>query len=291
VIGPNLKVIFVGINPGIYSAAAGHHFAHPANRFWRALYDGGFTPRLFSPFENEELLKLGYGLTNIVEQPTLQADELSKDELLKGWQKLEIKAKKFQPRWLAICGIGAYRMMFGRNAQVGEQEKRIDDIGIWLLPNPSGLSASFTPKRLAEVFRELKEYENCPVVTKLDDNSFLKLISAAVFQAVIPPEAAIRRWNEIKRAFNNFDVDIVAQMDESDIDKLLQNEKIIRNQKKIQATVENAKEVTLIKQQFGSVGNYLKQFENNEELLKDLDRRIHYIGRPSLEWVIKCLRK
>lgn len=84
VIVPNLKVLFVGINPGIYTAAVRRHFAHPANRFWRALYDGGFTPRLFSPFENEDLLNYGYGITNIVERPTLHADEVSREELAQG---------------------------------------------------------------------------------------------------------------------------------------------------------------------------------------------------------------
>lgn len=158
VIAPNLKVLFVGINPGIYTAAVGHHFAHPANRFWRALYEGGFTPRLFSPFENDKLLELGLGITNIVERPTVRADELKKEELLRGWEELQEKVLKYKPKWIAICGLGAYRMLFNKKANVGEQQEKIGSTRIWLLPNPSGLSASFTPKRLAQVFSEFKAH-------------------------------------------------------------------------------------------------------------------------------------
>lgn len=160
IIAPNLKVIFVGINPGIYTAAVGHHFAHPSNRFWKALFDGGFTPRLLSPFENKKLLDLGYGITNIAPRPSLRAEELSKEELFHGWKILEQKVKKYKPRWIAICGLSAYRKMFGPKHFLGKQEEKIGETGIWLLPNPSGLSASFTPKRLAEVFRELKKIIN-----------------------------------------------------------------------------------------------------------------------------------
>lgn len=156
VIAKNLKVLFVGINPGIYTAAVRRHFAHPANRFWKALHSSGFTPRLFSPFENDKLLKLGYGITNIVERPTLHADELKKEELEEGWQKLEKKVRKYRPKWIAVCGIVAYRTLFGKNIQVGEQDKSIDETRVWLLPNPSGLSSNFTPERLSKVFGELK---------------------------------------------------------------------------------------------------------------------------------------
>lgn len=156
IIGPDLKVLFVGINPGIYTAAVGHHFAHPANRFWKALHDSGFTPRLLSPFENDELIKYGYGITNIVERPTLRASELSREELERGWKKLTKKVRKYRPEWIAICGLDAYRTLFNKKAVIGEQPDKIGSTGIWVLPNPSGLNASFTPKRLAAVFSELK---------------------------------------------------------------------------------------------------------------------------------------
>lgn len=157
VISPGLKVLFTGINPGIYTAAVRRHFAHPANRFWKALCDGGFTPRLLSPFENEELLKYGYGITNIVRRPTLRADELSREELLEGWRVLERKVKRYQPAWVAVCGLDAYRKAFNKKAQIGKQEEKLFSSGLWVLPNPSGLNANFTPDRLAKVFSELKK--------------------------------------------------------------------------------------------------------------------------------------
>lgn len=157
IFGPNLKVLFVGINPGIYTAAVGRHFAHPANRFWKALYDSGFTPRLYSPFESEKLLNLGLGITNIVERPTLRANEVSKDELEKGWQVLEEKVKKYKPKWIAICGLDAYKKTFNKEAKIGRQAEKINGTGIWILPNPSGLNANFTPKKLARVFGELRK--------------------------------------------------------------------------------------------------------------------------------------
>ena len=157
-IAPGLRILFCGINPGLYSAAVGHHFARPGNRFWPALYAGGFTDRLFSPEEGIELLALGYGLTNIVPRATAGAAELTADELRAGAVALGGKVRLHRPRWVAILGIGAYRTAFGRpRAVLGRQEERLEGAHIWLLPSPSGLNAHHQPKDLAVAFRELRQ--------------------------------------------------------------------------------------------------------------------------------------
>src|SRR5512138_1913417 len=107
VIAPGLRVLFCGINPGLYSGATGHHFARPGNRFWHTLHQAGFTPRLLDPGEETELLTLGYGITNLVPRATATADELAPDELVAGQKRLRAKAKRYQPRMIAILGIGA----------------------------------------------------------------------------------------------------------------------------------------------------------------------------------------
>jgi TDG/mug DNA glycosylase family protein len=157
IIAPGLKVLFVGINPGIYTAAIRRHFGRPGNRFWGALHNGGFTPRILSPFENMELLKLGFGITNIVQRPTVRADELSDDELIKGGRILENKVKRYRPAIVAFLGVTSYRVAFARpKAAMGEQANhRIGASRVWVLPNPSGLNAHFTPGKLGEVFSAL----------------------------------------------------------------------------------------------------------------------------------------
>ncbi|OQA03777.1 MAG: G/U mismatch-specific DNA glycosylase [bacterium ADurb.Bin400] len=158
VIAPNLSVLFCGINPGLYTAAVGHHFARPGNRFWRALHQSGFTESLLSPEEEHKLLKHGYGITNLAARPTLKASEITKEELTEGRRVLEAKVAKYWPRWVAILGLGAYRQAFGRkNARIGRQNEKIGQASLWVLPNPSGLNAHFTPSDLARLFRELRE--------------------------------------------------------------------------------------------------------------------------------------
>jgi len=157
VIAPNLKVLFCGINPGLYTAAIGHHFGRPGNRFWPALYGGGFTPRVFSPFEEQELLPLGYGITNVVQRATAAADELRAEEFVEGAKRLEAKVRKYTPRVLAVLGVGAYRTGFNRpRAQVGPQDETIGETSIWVLPNPSGLNAHYRADAIADVFRSLR---------------------------------------------------------------------------------------------------------------------------------------
>lgn len=154
-----LDVVFSGINPGLYTAAAGHHFARPGNRFWPTLHRAGFTPRLFQPHEQRELLALGVGLTNIVARATTGADELTAAELAEGARDLEAKIKRYKPRVLAVVGIGAYRTGFARpRARMGLQEEIIGATRIWILPNPSGLNANYRPAELVELYRELKTW-------------------------------------------------------------------------------------------------------------------------------------
>jgi double-stranded uracil-DNA glycosylase len=154
---PGLTILFCGINPGLYSAAVGYHFARPGNRFWPALYAGGFTKRLLTPAEGSKLLELGYGLTNIVPRATAGAAELTADELRAGAEALAGKVRSHRPRWIAILGIGAYRTAFGRpRAALGRQDGRLEGARIWLLPSPSGLNAHHQPRDLAVVFGELR---------------------------------------------------------------------------------------------------------------------------------------
>ena len=158
VIAPDLRVLFCGINPGLYTAAVGHHFARPGNRFWPTLYAGGFTSRLLSPFEERELLQSGYGITNVVSRTTASADMLTKEEILEGGKRLRAKVLRYRPRILAVLGVGAYRTAFNQpKAVVGCQEDRIGDTILWVLPNPSGLNANYQAADLARLFRELKE--------------------------------------------------------------------------------------------------------------------------------------
>jgi len=163
VIAPNLAVLFCGINPGLYTAAVQQHFGRPGNRFWPVLHRAGFTPRLFHPSEQRELLPLGYGITNLVARATAAAAELSDAELADGARILEKKVRRYAPRVLAVVGVGAYRTAFGhRRAKLGLQAEAIGATNIWVLPNPSGLNANYQPAQLAELFRELREWVSTP---------------------------------------------------------------------------------------------------------------------------------
>jgi double-stranded uracil-DNA glycosylase len=157
VIAPRLKVLFSGINPGLYTAAVGHHFARPGNRFWPALYAAGFTDRLLSPFDERLLLKSDYGITNVVQRATATADQLSREELREGCEQLTAKVRRNKPAFLAILGLGAYRVAWERpKAVIGRQEEMIEETAIWVLPNPSGLNAHYQAAQLAQLFSELK---------------------------------------------------------------------------------------------------------------------------------------
>nr|WP_224391954.1 G/U mismatch-specific DNA glycosylase [Pseudonocardia sp. ICBG1293] len=154
---PPLRVLFCGINPGLVSAATGHHFARPGNRFWPVLHESGFTPRLLRPAEQGELARLGLGITNMAPRATARADELTDAELVAGGQRLRTLVTEREPRWLAVVGIGAYRTAFGRrDAAVGEQEERLGTTGVWVLPNPSGLNAHWSRPAMAAEFARLR---------------------------------------------------------------------------------------------------------------------------------------
>lgn len=166
-IAPNLDVLFCGINPGLYSGATGHHFARPGNRFWPALFAGGFTPRILKPYEERELLEHGCGITNFVNRTTAAAAELSDEEIRVGARKLIRTVKKFKPKVLAILGVTTYRIGFhAPKAKLGRQERAINDTRVWVLPNPSGLNAHFTAASLGRLFCEVKDAIDKSIVSK-----------------------------------------------------------------------------------------------------------------------------
>jgi TDG/mug DNA glycosylase family protein len=157
VMAPVLRVLFVGINPGLYSGAVRHHFARPGNRFWKALALSGFTDRVLSPFEERELLGRGIGITNLVPRATASAAELEAEELRAGARRLERKVRRTHPRGVAFLGLGAYRAALGRpGAEPGPQPERFGGSTLWLLPNPSGLNAHHQLDDLARQFRRLR---------------------------------------------------------------------------------------------------------------------------------------
>jgi TDG/mug DNA glycosylase family protein len=157
VIASGLRVLFVGINPGVYSAAVGHHFARPGNRFWPALFRSGLTPRLFAPDEDHALLDRGLGITNFVARTTARAAELEPEELQAGARELTEKVAAYAPRKVAVLGITAYRVAFERpRAKLGKQPERIAGSELWVLPNPSGLNAHHQLDALATLFAQLQ---------------------------------------------------------------------------------------------------------------------------------------
>lgn len=157
VIAPDLKLLFCGINPGLYSGATGHHFARPGNRFWPVLHAAGFTERQLAPWEETELLAAGLGITNLVARTTATAAEIAPAEFIAGRQRLARKVRRYRPRWLALVGIGAYRIAFDRpRAGIGPQPEMLGPARLWVLPNPSGLNAHHQLAELVRMFGELR---------------------------------------------------------------------------------------------------------------------------------------
>ncbi len=157
VIAKNLNVLFCGINPGLYSAAVGHHFAGPGNLFWPTIHRAGLTPRLFTAFDEPEMAALGFGITNLVPRASKDAEDLTKEELRAGAKTVKRKARKFKPRFLAVLGLAAYRTAFEKTkAQVGYQDA-VGDTKVYLLPNPSGLNAFHQPAVLNQMFLAFRE--------------------------------------------------------------------------------------------------------------------------------------
>ena len=150
-------MLFCGINPGLYSAATGNHFARPGNRFWPALHAAGFTGRRLSPWEKELLLRDGFGLTNLVARATASAGELAPAEFVAGRRRLAAKVRRYRPRIVAFLGMGAYRHAFAEpKARLGEQAQRLEGARIWVLPSPSGLNASYQMGALISALRDLR---------------------------------------------------------------------------------------------------------------------------------------
>lgn len=153
-----LDIVFCGINPGLYSGATGRHFAKPGNRFWKVLHQAGFTNRQLQPWEEDELLASGYGVICFCHRTTARADELSREEVVEGGERVVKTIEKYRPRILAVLGLGAYRMAYNKKeAGLGLQDKTIGDTRVWLLPNPSGLNAHYQIADFVRLFRELKQ--------------------------------------------------------------------------------------------------------------------------------------
>ncbi|MGI8403140.1 MAG: G/U mismatch-specific DNA glycosylase [Gemmatimonadaceae bacterium] len=158
IIAPGLSVLFCGINPGLYSAAAERHFARPGNRFWPALHLAGFTTRLVAPHESHELLGSGYGITTLVRRATATAREITSSELVAGRRRLARTVGTYRPRWVAVLGVGAYRTAFGRpQATVGAQPDTLLGARVWLLPSPSGANGSYP---LVDLVRKLRVFHD-----------------------------------------------------------------------------------------------------------------------------------
>lgn len=158
VIAPHLRVLFVGINPGLWSGATGLHFARPGNRFWRAIHEAGLTPTLFAPSEQRRLLDYGLGITNLVARTTAAASELSEDEIRAGGGVLLRKIERYRPRRVAFLGLSTYRIAFDRpKASIGRQEERMASSEVWVLPNPSGLNAHYQLPELVAAYAALAD--------------------------------------------------------------------------------------------------------------------------------------
>lgn len=158
-VAPGLRVLFCGINPGLYTAAMGYHFARPGNKFWPALHQSGITPRLLSPWEEHELLPLGYGITNMVARCTATAAELTPEEYVAGSKRLKRLVTKHRPQVVAFMGIGAYRLAFNqKKAGLGLQPERLSGAALWTLPSPSGLNANHQLGDIVLMLRELREW-------------------------------------------------------------------------------------------------------------------------------------
>jgi double-stranded uracil-DNA glycosylase len=159
ILAPGLTVLFVGINPSLRSAAVGHHFARPGNRFWPTLHAAGFTPRRLRPEEDAELPRHGIGVTNLAQRPTRAADELTRAELRAGAAALEGVVAEQRPRLVAVVGLTAYRLAFERpGAAMGLQPEKIGGRPVWVLPNPSGLNAHYKPADFARLYAEARRY-------------------------------------------------------------------------------------------------------------------------------------
>ena len=160
-VGPDLRLLFVGINPGLWTAATATHFAHPGNRFYPALTRAGIIEREIdrgagmSDDDRAHLLSRGIGITNVVHRATARASELSKEELIAGGEQLRDFVRRRRPVVVAVAGITAYRSAFREpKAVMGEHPAGFEGARLWIVPNPSGLNAHETVDTLAEAYAE-----------------------------------------------------------------------------------------------------------------------------------------
>ena len=155
ILGPGLRVVFCGINPGYVSAAAGAHFANPRNDFWRLLYDAGFTPRLLRPDEQHEALRFGVGLTNAAYRTTRGSGDLRRADFAGSAERLERLAFELRPHAIAFVGKEAYRGAFGERPVLGRQERRLAETPLFVLPSTSPANAAVPYAERLRWFREL----------------------------------------------------------------------------------------------------------------------------------------
>lgn len=156
IVGPGMRVLLVGINPGLYSGATGHHFARPGNRFWPALHLSGFTPRQLHPSEERELLAYGVGMTKLVHRATATAAELTREEYRRGGGRVRAMVRKWRPRGVCFLGVGAYGAAYGvKRVMVGRQAQDLGGAMLWVIPNPSGLNANYQLPDFVRMLREV----------------------------------------------------------------------------------------------------------------------------------------
>ena len=167
-IAPGLRVLFVGINPGVRSAVTGHHFAGFSNRFWKLLFESGLVPTLITYEDDDRLPEFGYGITNLIARPSPGIDDLHPAEYVEGWKSLDRKIRKYRPQVVALVGVTLYRAILPQLAgaarvpknhpiELGVQPEKIHDARVFVLPNPSGRNANFSYAEMLEAFEELKK--------------------------------------------------------------------------------------------------------------------------------------
>ena len=159
-IRPGVRVLFVGINPGLRSSAIGHHFAGYSNRFWKLLYDSGLVPHPLTCEEDVRLPEWGYGLTNLVARPSACMDELGPGEFRAGRRRLLAKIRRVRPKVAVLVGVTVYRSLFSSRGKVrsGLQRERLARVRVFVLPNPSGRNANYSYQQMLAAYRALRSY-------------------------------------------------------------------------------------------------------------------------------------
>ena len=161
-IQPGVRVLFVGINPGVRSSLTGHHFAGYSNRFWKLLYDARLVPDPITFVDDDRLPMWGYGITNLIARPTAGIDTLRRDEFAAGRARVVRKVRRYQPAVVALVGVTVFRAMFPDHkgaVSLGLQLERLNGAAVFVLPNPSGRNAAFSYAEMLAAFRALRRYK------------------------------------------------------------------------------------------------------------------------------------